>query len=629
MTTSNRLDGKVCMVTGPTSGIGQEVAQELAERGAKLILVGRSSEKLERVKQMILEGGSDPGHAQDPEIIICDFSSLAQVRDAAKQFLEMDLPLHVLVNNAGLLNQHRIETEEGLEQTMAVNYFSAFQLTLDLLERMKESAPARIINVASSTYSMGKINFDDLNLEKRYGPIKSYAASKMATVHFTRRLAKELEGSRVTANVYNPKMIYTNLAVGNNAGSLVRVADFFWKRIAEPLEMGKVTPVFLATSPQLDSVSGKFFVDCKEVPLAKSALDDRVADQLWRVSQELTTRVTSPCAEGEAQEIKFGILGAAKIAPFALLKQARSIPGVRAYAVAEEYKGPEALQRFASKHGIPKTYQRFDELLGDPNVDAVYLPLPISQHAEWAIKSIQAGKHVLCEKPLAANAREALEIHKAAEATDRVVCEAMHFRYHPLVERVREIIASGEIGELRQIDASFSCFLPMNDFRFNYALGGGCTIDMGCYPIGFLRAVTGIEPEVTHAEAGLHGKLIDRWMRARLQFAPDCQANLYMGMRSHKLLSVSMKIAGETGSIRILNFIKPEVFHRLTIETGRMKRRETIFGESTYATQLAAFLQAIRNETPVLTSTEDAVKNMQVIDAIYQCAGLPIRGLEL
>jgi len=620
-TKSDRIDGKVCMVTGPTSGIGQEVALELASLGAKLILVGRNPEKCEQLKQSILTAGGEA-----PEVIICDMGSMKQVAQAARQFLDLHLPLHILVNNAGLLNQRRIETDEGLEQAMAVNYFSAFQLTLSLLDCMKKSAPARIINVTSSSYPVGKINFEDLNFERSYGPIKSYAASKLATIHFTRLLAKKLEDTQVTANVYNPKMIYTNLAVGNNAGKLVSIADFFWKRISEPLEFGKVTPVFLAVSPSVKNVSGRFFEDRRQVPLKKKALDDQVAKKLWHISEDIVNARSGADTPLEEEVINIGILGTARIAPFALLKPARSILGVNVYAVAEEYQPAEALQKFAIKHGIPYTYPRFDELLQDAQIEAVYIPQPISMHAKWVLQSIQAGKHVLCEKPLAANAEEAQEIHDAAQGTGLVVSEAMHFCYHPMVDRVKEILASGEIGKLEHIDASFSCFLPFNDFRFNYELGGGCTIDMGCYPIGFIRAVTGMEPEVVSAKAGLHGDKIDRWMDADLQFADQSTAKIYMGMRSRKILSVSMKIVGDRGSIEIVNFIKPEVYHRLVIKTDRMKRRETIYGKSTYAAQLEAFVRAVKTKTPILTSTEDAVKNMRVIDAIYLKAGLPVRG---
>jgi predicted dehydrogenase len=247
-------------------------------------------------------------------------------------------------------------------------------------------------------------------------------------------------------------------------------------------------------------------------------------------------------------------------------------------------------------------------------------------HAEWCVKAIEAGKHVLCEKPFAANAAEAQRVLEASAGTGLVVAEAMHFRYHPLVERVRQIIRDGEIGELERIDATFSAYMPFNDFRFDYATGGGGTIDMGCYPIGFIRAVTEQEPTVLEAEAGLHGTLIDRWMRARMRLDNGCDVRLFVGMRCSKLLSVSMKIKGSRGSIGILNFIKPEVYHRLRIRTEAGIRNERVPGGSTYKAQLKAFAEAVRDGTQPVTTISDAVNNAHVIDAVYLAAGLPVRG---
>lgn len=327
-------------------------------------------------------------------------------------------------------------------------------------------------------------------------------------------------------------------------------------------------------------------------------------------------------------QFNIGILGAARIAPFALIKQAKEIDGVSVTAVAEEYQDASALEKYARKHRIPKTYRRFADLLNDDEIDAVYLPLPISMHSQWAISSINAGKHVLCEKPLAANAEQAERVHKAGKESALIVCEAMHHRYHPLCDRVKEIITSGEIGELRHIKANFSCYLPFNDFRFNYDLGGGAMMDMGCYPISFLRAVTGVEPTVVEAEAGLYGNKIDRWMKSKLDFSKGCEADIFVGMRAKRSpFSVSIKITGERGTISILNFIKPEIYHRLVVKTDRMKRSEKVYGNSTYKTQLEAFISAARGEGQIITSTQNSVNNQRVIDNIYEKAGLPLRGL--
>ncbi len=328
------------------------------------------------------------------------------------------------------------------------------------------------------------------------------------------------------------------------------------------------------------------------------------------------------------QPLRLGILGAARIAPFAVIRHARRLETVDVAAVGEEYQSAQHLARYARKHGIPQTYRSYDALLANPDIDAVYIPLPISMHADWCIKAIGAGKHVLCEKPFAANANEAERVLRESEGSGLVVAEAMHFRYHPLVDRVRQIIRDREIGSIERIDASFSAYWPFTDFRFNYETGGGGTIDMGCYPIGFIRAVTEEEPTVLAAEAGLYGTLIDRWMRARMRLPSGGDVRLFVGMRCSKLLSVSMRIKGSRGRIDILNFIKPEVYHRLKVRSEAGVRTERVPGGSTYAAQLAAFAEAARTGTQPVTTVADAVANARVIDAVYLAAGLPVRGDE-
>jgi len=294
----------------------------------------------------------------------------------------------------------------------------------------------------------------------------------------------------------------------------------------------------------------------------------------------------------------------------------------------DAYAAPFTPESYAKKHGIPQTYRSFEALLANPTIDAVYIPLPIGMHADWCIEAVDAGKHVLCEKPFAANAAEAERVLRVAGRTELVVAEAMHFRYHPLVDRVREIIRSGEIGHIERIDATFCAWWPFTDFRFDYETGGGGTIDMGCYPIGFIRAVTEEEPTVREARAGLHGTLIDRWMRARMQLPSGADIRLLVSMRSHHLFSLSIKIRGSAGSISVFNYVKPEVGHRLKVRSKIGTRRERVPGGSTYGTQLAAFAEAVRTGTQPVTTVADSVKNMRVIDAVYLAAGLPVRGDE-
>ncbi|MEM7433586.1 MAG: Gfo/Idh/MocA family oxidoreductase [Myxococcota bacterium] len=332
--------------------------------------------------------------------------------------------------------------------------------------------------------------------------------------------------------------------------------------------------------------------------------------------------------QSDRRRLRLGVLGAARIAPFAVLRHAEKLDDVAVVAVAEEYHSEKHLRSYASKHRIAQTYRSFDALLSRPDIDAVYIPLPIGMHADWCIKAIEAGKHVLCEKPFAANADEVERVLQAARTTDLVVAEAMHFRYHPLVDRVRDIIRSGEIGAVQHVEATFCAWWPFTDFRFDYETGGGCTIDMGCYPIGFIRAVTEEEPAVTSATAGLHGTLIDRWMRAKMQLPSGGDVQLLVSMRSRHVFSLSIEIRGSRGSIRVFNYVKPEVGHRLKVRTDAGVRRERVPGGSTYGSQLASFAEAVRTGTPPLTTVADSLKNMRVVDAVYRAAKLPVRGDE-
>ena len=193
--------------------------------------------------------------------------------------------------------------------------------------------------------------------------------------------------------------------------------------------------------------------------------------------------------------IRIGILGAASIAPMALIRPARRVPDAVVAAVAARDEARAA--RFADKHGIARVHPSYAALLADPEPDAIYNPLPNSLHCEWTLRALEAGKHVLCEKPLASNAEEAERMAKAATNAGRVLVEAFHWRYHPLADRMREIVTSGELGPIRHVEASFC--VPMirrGDIRYRWDLGGGATMDLGCYAINMVRTLAGAEPEV-------------------------------------------------------------------------------------------------------------------------------------
>lgn len=324
--------------------------------------------------------------------------------------------------------------------------------------------------------------------------------------------------------------------------------------------------------------------------------------------------------------LKFGILGAARIAPSALIRPARSVPEVEVVAVAA--REPERARAFARKHGLPRGVDSYDALVNDPEIDAVYNPLPNSLHYEWTIKALRAGKHVLCEKPLAANAREAEEMTRVAAETGRVLMEAFHYRYHPLARRVQEILASGELGAVRELEAYF--FIPLylrpGDIRFRYELAGGAAMDTGSYCVNLLRWLGGGEPTVMRAEAHCSAPQVDRLMRAELRFENGVTARMGCSLAAFPPVKIFAHVTGDAGELHISNPFVPQFYNGLRIEIQRSVRRERLTREPTYVFQLRAFVAATRGEPTNLTDGADGIKNMRVIDSIYQKAGMKVRG---
>lgn len=322
--------------------------------------------------------------------------------------------------------------------------------------------------------------------------------------------------------------------------------------------------------------------------------------------------------------VRIGILGAARIAPMALIGPAKDNPEVVVTAVAAR-DVPRA-QAFAAKHGIASVHGDYGALIADPDVDAVYNPLPNGLHGRWTRAALAAGKHVLCEKPFTANAAEAREIAAVAADSGRVVMEAFHYRYHPLTLRAEEIIASGELGALRHVEAALCFPLPkFSDIRYDYALAGGATMDAGCYAVHMVRTFGGASPEVVAAQAKLRDPRVDRAMTADLRFPAGHTGRVRCSMWSPRLLQISARVIGEHGELRILNPVMPQSFHRLSVRSRRGRRTERFGRRASYAYQLDAFAAAVLRGEPVKTSPQDAVDNMTVIDAIYRAAGLPLR----
>ena len=323
-------------------------------------------------------------------------------------------------------------------------------------------------------------------------------------------------------------------------------------------------------------------------------------------------------------QVRIGILGAANIAPQALINPAKENAEVVVTAVAA--RDSSRAQAFATKHDIAKVHESYEALIADPDLDAVYNPLPNGLHGRWTRAALAAGKHVLCEKPFTANAAEAREIAELATQSDRVVMEVFHYRYHPLALRVEEIIASGELGKLERVETAM-CF-PLHkfsDIRYNYSLAGGATMDAGCYAVHMARTFGGGTPEVVSAQAKLRDPQVDRAMTAELRFADGHTGRVRCSMWSSDLLRISAKVVGENGELGVLNPVLPQMFHRLSVRSADGKRTERFSRRPTYAYQLDAFVAAVLRGEPVKTTPADAIENMTVIDAIYRAAGLPLR----
>jgi predicted dehydrogenase len=323
--------------------------------------------------------------------------------------------------------------------------------------------------------------------------------------------------------------------------------------------------------------------------------------------------------------LRIGTLGAARITPMALLRPAREVAEVEVVAVAARDEG--RARRFAGKHGIPRVHRDYAALLADPEIDAVYNPLPNGLHCEWTLRAFEAGKHVLCEKPLASNQDEARRMADAAEKAGLVLAEAFHWRYHPLAARMQEIVRGGELGVLRSVEAALCFPLPLpGDIRYRWELAGGALMDAGCYAVSIVRFLAGGEPEVVAARAKLASPRVDRAMAADLRFADGAHGRIRCSLFSAQLLAMSARVEGTLGRMDVINPVVPQLWHRLSVRTAEGRRSERVPGDASYTGQLRAFVRWVREGVAMPTDGAHGVANMRVIDAIYEKAGLPRRG---
>ena len=322
--------------------------------------------------------------------------------------------------------------------------------------------------------------------------------------------------------------------------------------------------------------------------------------------------------------LRIGTLGAARITPGALLHPARRHPEVEVVAVAA--RDLDRARGFADEHGIPRVHPSYDALLADPEIDAVYNPLPNGLHATWTLAALDAGKHVLCEKPFAANAEEAQVVAEAARRAGRVVMEAMHYRYHALTQRTLDLLGQGVIGEQHRVEASYETALsPADELRWGPELAGGALMDLGCYAVHLVRTLAGAEPTVDHAVARVDRAGIDSALTAELSFADGRTGSVTASMVTEGSLQ-SARVVGSEGVLEVSNPFGPQAGHELVVVTSGGRHVETVPTEPTsYAAQLTAFADAVLRQRPFPTDPDDAVATMRVIDACYRAAGLAPR----
>ncbi len=331
--------------------------------------------------------------------------------------------------------------------------------------------------------------------------------------------------------------------------------------------------------------------------------------------------------------VNIGILGTAMVAEHALVKAAQANPSVCIKAVAA--RNGDKAAAYATKHGIERSFSSYQSLLDDDEIDAVYLPLANHVHEQWAIQALQAGKHILCEKPLAPNRAATERIAEEASKHKLIVWEAFAYRHHPFWQRILELLP--QLGDIYRIEANYCMPIPDKSWNvYNFDCAGGSMMDTGCYTVNMARQIArhannasgDLEPEVESATALRHkaDPRIDRAMRADLRWQCGITSRIRSSIWSRNLVKISLHIIGQHGGIHAYNPILPWFWNRITLKlNGRRTSRERITGDSTFCYQLENFAAAVSQGALQPSDLSDAINNMRVVDDIYRKAGLPLR----
>jgi NAD(P)-dependent dehydrogenase (short-subunit alcohol dehydrogenase family) len=275
---AGEMEGRVCVVTGATAGIGQATAAALAGMGATVVLVARNAEKARATREEIVRSA---GHSR-VQTVIADLAIQAQVRAAANEIRARHPAIHVLVNNAAIYTKKRRETPDGMEMQLAVNHLAPFLLTRLLMDSLRAGAPARVVTVSSEAHHRASFSWDDMQMRRRYGALRAYCNAKLFNILFTRELARRVPPRQVTANALHPGVVGTALLFGGWAP--LRLL----KRFMRTAEEGARTAIYLASSPEVAGITGEYFKDEQRRYPSRAAQDDESARRLWQLSEELT-----------------------------------------------------------------------------------------------------------------------------------------------------------------------------------------------------------------------------------------------------------------------------------------------------------------------------------------------------
>lgn len=331
------------------------------------------------------------------------------------------------------------------------------------------------------------------------------------------------------------------------------------------------------------------------------------------------------------EDLKIGILGCARIAEQAILTPVSAMPDTAVVHVGARDANRAA--EFAAQHHIARSSGGYEDVIADPDVNLVYNPLPNSLHFEWTIRALEAGKAVLCEKPLTSNEAEARQLVDVARATGSPLIVAVHYRYHPLARRMAEVAQSGILGKFLALQITFNVpkgIVPDDDIRFDYDLAGGAGMDVGSYCLDMGQLVTGEEAHVDLARAKMLRSEIDYAMDVELTYPGGCKGVLSFSLQHpNPDFDISLRLEGSDGTLEVTNPVVPHFSfypHELVVTQGEQRTIEHFSSASTYEFQLREVAQVVLKGAPILTTAEASATTMKGVDAMYRAAGLKVRG---